>query len=279
MIYVRLMGGLGNQMFQYSLGRRLALERNTKLVLDLSHLDNQPGGEVPREFELDCFKIAASLIHQPAEHKKGFFSKAPTVYRELHPGYDAEVLNSSNNTLLIGYWQTEKYFKARQAQIREDFTFIKPLSKKKQAIAGQIKASSNSVALQVRRGDYVTHKGSKQFHGLTPMDYYKKAVKHIASKVGQPNFFVISDDYEWCQENLKLGFPTVFVEHVPGTGQEDMNLMSQCKHQIIANSSYGWWAAWLNKSHHKIIIAPKVWFKEKTANSQIDIVPTSWLRM
>lgn len=284
MIYVRLMGGLGNQMFQYALARRLALDRDTKLTVDLSYLDNQPAGEVPREFELDCFNIAGTITHQPPENAKrgwrSILSSKPTIFREPSPGYNPEALKVANNTLLVGFWQTEKYFKARQKQIRQDFTFIKMLSDKKQAVAEQIAtAGAGSVALQIRRGDYVTHKWSSQFHGLTPLRYYEEAVKIIVKKVKNPTFFVISDDHKWCEKNLKLSYPTVFVEHVPGTGQEDMNLMSQCRHQIIANSSYGWWAAWLNKNPKKIVIAPKIWFKEKKANSQIDIVPSSWLRV
>lgn len=284
MIYVRLMGGLGNQMFQYALGRRLSLQHGTKLALDRSHFSEHRPGETIREYELDCFNVEAEMFVEPAEkliQKKGLYlrPKPLNIYTESGPAFDPVALKQTGNTLFIGYWQNEKYFKKISPTIRSDFTFVKSLSKEKQSYAEQIQDTPGSVAIQIRRGDYVTNKNSNKFHGITPMEYYDKAIKKISRAVKKPVFFVISDDHLWCKQNLKIGLPTVIIEHIPGTGQEDMNLMSQCKHQIIANSSYGWWAAWLNKNPNKIIIAPKTWFRDKQANSKMEIVPPGWVRI
>lgn len=281
MIAVRLMGGLGNQMFQYALGRRMSLDHDTDLVIDLSRLENQPEGEVPRELELNCFNIAGKYMHSPVRTGSGLLNKLKGEYRlveEKKLGYDPSILKAPNNTLFGGYWQTEKYFKKIEKTIRSDFTFIPPFSKSKKPVAEEIKASEGSIALQIRRGDYVTHAASSKFHGVMPLDYYYKAIKLIVKKVDNPRIFVISDDPGWCKKNLKLDHPIIFVDHIPGTGQEDMHLMSLCKHQIIANSSYGWWGAWLNSNRSKIVIAPKKWFMA-TPSDISDRLPRSWIKI
>jgi hypothetical protein len=278
------MGGLGNQMFQYAMGKRVSLDLGVKLTLDESHFSNHASGEAIREYELDCFRINAKRILKPTEEhtrKRGLFltPKPLNIYTEGGPAFDPGALKQADNTLYVGYWQNEQYFNKIQSTIRHNFTFIKPLSKAKQTVAEQIQSTPGSIALQIRRGDYVTNANSNKFHGLAPMEYYERAVEELVKKIKRPTFFVISDDDEWCKKNLKLGYPTIFVEHVPGTGHEDMNLMSQCQHQIIANSSFGWRAAWHNKNPTTIIVAPKIWFQDKAANRQIQIVPKAWARL
>src|SRR5665213_1966567 len=284
MIYVRLMGGLGNQMFQYAVGRELAVTRGVGLVLDKSHYLNQPKDEVPRTYELDCFDLPAkqtekaieTVGERPTLEQK--FSRKPVLIQEKAFNFDPEVIKAPKNCLLVGYWQSEKYFINHAAQIRQDFTFIKQLSPTRNELSKQIAQTANSVGLQVRRSDFANHVISSQFHGLVPMDYYQKAVTYLAGKLESPTFFVVSDDSQWCRQNLKLGHPTVFVDHVPDTGHEDMNLLSQCQHQIIANSSFGWWAAWLNKYEQKVIIAPKNWFKADNVNTA-DLLPETWVKL
>lgn len=280
MIFVRLMGGLGNQMFQYALGRKLSLDNDKQLVIDLSHLENQPEGEVPRDYELDCFDIKAKIIHKPSENYRSAALRKinPSVINESSLAFDKSVLGLKDNVLLIGYWQSEKYFKSIEKQIRQDFTFIKPLSKAKQSVSDDILSTHNPVSLQVRRGDYATHPSSVNFHGLMPLDYFDKATGMVAKNLKDPHFFVISDDPEWCKKNLKLKYPTTYVDHIPNTGQEDMRLMSMCKHHIIANSSFGWWGAWLNPRKDKVVIAPKKWFLEVPSDLD-DRLPKNWIKI
>lgn len=276
------MGGLGNQMFQYALGRTLAMEHDTKLLIDLSHLENQPENETPREYELDCFSVNAKFTHKPApteeQLRKLLLKKLSfKIFFEKGFPFNKEVLNLPDQTLLIGYWQSEKYFKEYAKQIRSEFIFTKPLSDAKQKMLEEILACPTSVSFQIRRGDYVSNPNSKKFHGLTSMTYYDKAVRHIEKNVKKPVFYVISDDPKWCEKNIKLNHQTIFLNHVPGTGWEDMYLMSQCKHNIIANSSFGWWGSWLNKNPEKIVIAPKTWAQEKSAD-YTDVALDSWVR-
>jgi hypothetical protein len=277
------MGGLGNQMFQYALGRVLSEKNHTRLVIDLSHLENQPVNETPREYELDCFDIKGEFSHEPVlteEQPRKFLIKKKhyTPYYEQGFTFKKSVLDLQDQTLLIGYWQTSKYFKGFENMVKRDFKFTKPLSKAKQKILEKIEADSGAVALQIRRGDYVSNPSSKKFHGLASMAYYVRAVKYISNHVKNPTFYVITDDPAWCKRNIKLGYPTVFVSNVSNGGWEDMYLMSRCRHQIIANSSFGWWAAWLNDSKKKIVIAPKTWAIEKTADYS-DVAPKNWVRL
>ncbi len=281
MIAVKLMGGLGNQMFQYAAGKRLAIHHKTKLVLDISHYNNQPEEEVPRQYELNCFNIREHIIDQSLEEgglKRLFRSVDFNIIRESHFSFDEQVLNAADNTLLIGYWQSEKYFADISDQIRKDYIFKNPLSTPKQKLAGRIKTSDQSVSVQVRRGDYISHAHSSRFHGALPLSYYSKATSVLTKAIKQPHFFVISDDTEWCRQNLKFNYETTYVDHIAGSGQEDMHLTSLCRHNIIANSTFSWWGAWLNKNSEKLVIAPKQWFKDPKAETP-DVVPADWTRV
>jgi len=139
--------------------------------------------------------------------------------------------------------------------------------------------TTESVSVQVRRGDFVSHKHSSQFHGTLPMAYYRKATEELVKKIHEPHFFVISDDPDWCRQHIKFGkHPITYVDHIPGTGEEDMRLTSLCQHNIIANSTFSWWGAWLNTNSSKIVMTPKKWFVDKKINTK-DLVPTEWQRI
>jgi hypothetical protein len=137
-------------------------------------------------------------------------------------------------------------------------------------------SQSKSVSIHIRRTDYVSNPNTRRFHGICDMDYYYKAVKMIAGKVHSSNFFLFSDDINWVKENFRIKYPTIFVDHI-GSDAEELLLMSLCKHNIIANSSFSWWGAWLNRNLSKIVIAPKKWFKVNV--NERDIVPQEWIRI
>jgi len=284
MIVTRLMGGLGNQMFQYAAGRRLALHRQTELKLDLSWLENEgKKATAVRTYELDCFNIA-QIFADPKDlsNRKGLLRSRKSdgekisVFNEDGFAFDKNVLNLPDNTLLSGYWQSEKYFKDIADTIRSDFTFMSPPKGKSLEIAERIN-NSTSISLHVRRGDYATNKETNVYHGLAPIEYYNAAVAKIMTTVQNPHFYVFSDDPEWTKEHIKLRSPATYVDH-NSKGAEDMRLMSMCQHHIIANSSFSWWAAWLNPSTDKIVIAPKQWFNLKTLDTS-DLIPASWIRL
>lgn len=288
MIVVKLMGGLGNQMFQYAAGRQLALKRQTELKLDLSWFDNVEAINTSRPYELNAYPIKASsaktneLVLAQGKTSRTLFGKVftrkLTAFNEPDQTFYPNVLSLPDNTYLVGYWQNEGYFK----DIREQLLLeLKPkkLSKYSKEVLIQI-GGSPSVALHVRRGDYVSNKHANKFHGLAPVDYYKKALVMLEKNIGEYRQFVFSDDIDWCRANLPLAKDAVFVG---GNGLEraceDIFLMQNCNHNIIANSSFSWWGAWLNDNPAKIVIAPKQWFQNQESNKDADIVPRAWIRL
>jgi hypothetical protein len=184
--------------------------------------------------------------------------------------------------LLIGYWQSEKYFKEIEPIIRQEFTLRTEPSAQTQHTARAIRASS-SVFLHIRRGDYVGEPKTNKIHGACSMQYYQNAAAHIARAVRRPHFFVFSDEPLWVRENLKLPFTMTIVDHnppgdshAPGCEHEDMWLMTLCRHAILANSSFSWWGAWLNPERDRIVIRPQRWAQDTKFEPQ-DLIPDSWI--
>jgi len=293
MIISKLMGGHSNQLFQYAVGRALADKHGTELLLDISWFDDAKDIDTPRVFELDCYQLKASLtklegikvIDESGRvnlmlHKAGI-GRRVRAYHEKTMAYDPVVLGLPNNTMLSGYWQNERYFKHLRPEILKEIEPVTPLSKSNQKLIDNIQ-SCESVWMHVRRGDYVEDKNTNAFHGLKGADYYKKALKTLISKLPEQKaknieIFVCSNDIAWCKQNLKFKYPVHFVENK--LGSDDMRVVKHCKHDIIANSSFSWWGAWLNQNPDKIVITPKVWFEDKKANSEIEIVPKGWIRL
>jgi hypothetical protein len=277
------MGGLGNQMFQYAAARRLAIKHETELVLDLSWFARQPRADTSRQYELNSFPIVGRHTAEPVEGGRrrkilGAFMDANAPYRavEQGPRFQPQLLDAPNDTLLVGYWQSEKYFLDEVAQIRRDFAFATPVSPEARTLAESIDGSA--VSVHVRRGDYVSHVRTNQFHGVLPIEYYERAAAALSERVRSPHFYVFSDAPEWCRANIELPSTTTFVSHAESASYEDMFLMSVCRHHIIANSSFSWWGAWLSTCPEKIVIAPQMWFADKSRDTS-DLVPESWTRL
>lgn len=290
MIIVRLMGGLGNQMFQYAAAQRLALVHGTNLKLDLGWLDKYQDKEAvaARRFALDCFNIKAApasrwqlaRVDTPPNNLKRQmarkFGGSLSVVRQAETGgFHPEILKLPDNVYLEGYWQSEDYFKDKSAAIRADLTFRKQLSAPAREIAESMEGS-NSVSIHVRRGDYVTLKSASEVLGTLPPSYYQKAIARICKELKDPLFLVFSDDINWCKKNLKID-KAIYSEH-GGGDWEDMKLMSDCKHHIIANSSFSWWGAWLGAGPSKMVIAPKQWFRAKQMNTS-SLLPKEWIKL
>ncbi len=271
MIVVKLSGGLGNQMFQYATGLSLSLKNKTQLLLDLSYLLDKSLREniTHREYALNCFKIKARFLNKVDDL---------TIIKQKNLLFNPVILNSSNNTYLDGYWQCEKYFINIRSRLLKEFKLkMKPDYNNKELL--KIINHCNSVAIHIRRGDYVANPHTNQVHGLCSMDYYKKAIDYINKNVKNPIYYVFSDDPEWCRINLIFRNQYEVVDiNTSNQASEDLKLMSSCKHFIIANSSFSWWGAWLSKNKNKIVIAPKRWFNKEEANIN-DIVPEKWIRI
>jgi hypothetical protein len=291
MIIVRIMGGLGNQMFQYAAGRRLAAFHNALLRLDISDFVDYN----LHSYGLSAFNIKESiatpeeiqLLKEPESSslKKKFkkLLRRPsklgiTHIREKQYHFDPEILTMHDSVYLDGYWQSEKYFWDIADIIRNEFTVTLPQAGKNMELAQQI-TSCESVSLHIRRGDYVTDEKTNTIHGTCDLDYYARGVECLAQKVHHPCFFIFSDDPEWAEENLRITHPATFVSHNgPKKNYEDLRLMSQCRHHVIANSSFSWWGAWLNQYPEKLIVYPNRWFKEKKFNTK-DLIPSTWQRL
>lgn len=279
MVRVKLWGGLGNQMFQYALGRSLALKNRTYLQLDLSEyiVKNEAADYISRNFELDLFNV--SYVTESKENfivTKVLNYVSPVKYvQENGFVYDPSVLEKKGRLYLYGYWQCEKYFKSIESTIRKDFTFKKQPNTANTQYLDQI-AKVNAVSIHFRRGDYITVQTAVNFNGICTIEYYKEAIELIKSKVKNPHFFVFSDDLSWVKENIAFEDPHTYVDGNAGEySYEDMRLMAACKHNIIANSTFSWWGAWLNNNQDKVVVAPKNWFKtEKT-----DIIPDRWIKI
>ena len=275
MIIVNLTGGNGNQMFQYAVARALAERNNTNVLLDLSWFNQKfDATTTPRHYELACFSLDAKVLKYSGTTREKLQRRLAKQYMEPHFHYDKNFVKLSKNTILNGYFQSEKYFNDIREILLQDFSWIKKPEGKNKALQEQIQKDSSSVSLHVRRGDYVSNENAAKFHGLTGAEYYKAAVKEMTKHVKKHNLYVFSDDPEWCKKNLKFTQPTTYISHNTD-GSEDMRLMKMCKHNIIANSSFSWWGAWLNKNPNKIVIAPKQWFSHSESNTK-DVIPNSW---
>ncbi|WP_243371791.1 alpha-1,2-fucosyltransferase [Geotalea sp. SG265] len=292
---MRLAGGLGNQMFQYAAAKRLADYRNTELKLDISCLNSCIGGTA-RPFQLKHLAITVPIatpreIAKMTGDSKRVVSAVSRVCRSLglgcHPGiytecffhFDPAVLSLPDDTLLVGYWQSEKYFKDIGEMIRREFSPIISLEGKDKEIAEHIQAE-NSVSLHVRRGDYIADADVNAVHGVCSVDYYMRSIEIMKGIVACPHVFVFSDDPSWVIENLQLPCPSTVIQHNT-TSQEahlDLRLMSLCKHHIIANSSFSWWGAWLSENPGKLVIAPRKWFNNPSLDIS-DLLPSDWLKL
>jgi hypothetical protein len=167
------------------------------------------------------------------------------------------------------------YFKNIETIIKNDFIFNQNIIDKNKDLVSKIE-SCNSISLHVRRGDYVQNKITNQFHGLCSLKYYNNAIHYIEMKIKNIEIFVFSDDISWCKENLKYNLPIHFMD--TNDAHSDLYLMTKCKHNIIANSSFSWWGAWLNTNKEKIVIAPKQWFADQSVITQ-DIIPAQWIKL
>lgn len=292
MIITQIIGGLGNQMFQYAMGRGLALRKNNTLKLDTSSFENyglHQGFELQRVFSLPCEVASQADLREilgwqyPAVVRRILSLK---VFRsvcqkkwvaEPHFHYWAGINNVAANVYLSGYWQSERYFVDELETIRADFTFRLPLLGANIELARKIQQVC-AVSLHVRRGDYVSNPNAAATHGLCSLEYYQDAIHHISQQVNNPHFFIFSDDIDWVKAHLHIAYPSEFVGHNQGAESfNDMRLMSMCQHHIIANSSFSWWGAWLNPSVDKIVVSPKQWFANK-ANTG-DLIPANWVRI
>lgn len=289
MVIVGLQGGIGNQMFQYALGRALAYQLDVPLKFDLSNYSEHQ----LRKFELGNFNIAGSIASETdLALAKGYgvpgrilaplfgsiFKKLR--FRTVHEKslrFCPDIFAIRGNIYLVGYWQSEKYFAQISSIVRNEFTVRCAIDEVNGQRAEQI-GGVTAVSMHVRRGDYVSDAHATQTLGVLPLDYYQSAVKLVASRVDTPHFFVFTDDTVWAKEHIRIAYPLTFVTHNRSEKSfMDIYLMSRCQHNIVANSTFSWWGAWLNPNLRKIVVAPAAWYRDP-AYDPSDLIPSSWER-
>jgi hypothetical protein len=298
-IISHIIGGLGNQMFQYAAGRSVSLNCEVPLLLDISDFSGYSlhyGFELQRAFGCQI-GIASSkdvetvLGWQSSRLVRKFmlrsgisFFRNERFILEPDSHYWDGILNIPCHSYLEGYWLSEKYFQKSIKHIVADFSFKSPMNFNNIDVADHIRRV-NSVSLHVRRGDYANTPETLSTQGLCSLDYYRSAIHYISENIDKPVFFIFSDDISWVKNNLKIDFNCRYVEHNRGADSyNDMRLMSLCDHNIIANSTFSWWGAWLNSNLNKLVIAPQAWLANTSHVSDYyrfmdDLIPSNWIRL
>jgi hypothetical protein len=279
LILVHLNGGLGNQMFQYATARALAKNNKTQVSLDLSEFNIYK----LRRFELKRYAVQAqintnSYLLRLLAKKIKLHKVLRDIHLERNLEYDPKVLAMGKNSYLEGYFQNELYFSNIRDILIKDFTISDGISKYANEVKYKILRKNTAISIHLRRGDYISNRHTNTVHGVCSLNYYKEAIKLMNKKFINARYFIFSDDMKWVKDNLKMD-NAVYIEGTKSP-HEDMYLMSLCCHNIIANSSFSWWGAWLNNNKNKIVIAPKKWFSDSNlAKQSEDIVCKSWLRL
>ncbi len=285
-LVVRLMGGLGNQLFQYATGRAAADRLGCDLVLDPRFVQarNQHGGlTISRLKVRACLANTATLESFPEWAWKLTRAlrrvRRPMlgIWHERDLGYDEALAGIQPGQMLSGFWQSWRYFAESLESLRIECAPRSPLSAAARTLMESITDSSggDAVAIHVRRGDYARNSDALRRHGLCSPGYYRTGLELIRVKAKRTRLFVFSDDIDWVRKHLILDSPVEFVSRPEIPPEEDLALMTACRHQLIANSTFGWWGAWLNTHPQRIVVAPSPWF-EAVGLDSIDRFPPKW---
>lgn len=296
-IICNLKGAFGNQLFQYATAYSLAKRNNAILKLDLSFFENEKYSKL---FKLDRLNIKIEKASK--EEIEGLKNKpnAPLIYKVLRKlgiksaynkktdivdgfGFkpDKKILGHRDSAYLVGWCLAEAYFSMFRGELLSEYTLKKPLTSAAQKYLSEINAA-NSVSVHIRRGDYLN---LEHFFRIIPVDYFKKSIEIMKEKIENPMFYFFSNDLDWVKKNLNFDKNFVFVNLKEGEnydGEDDMEdffLMRNCKHNIIANSSFSWWAAYLNENASKSVIAPSIWYNDKFYQKSMEkypICPKDW---
>jgi len=275
MIVIKLQGGMGNQMFQYALGRKLEKKYNMPMCLDLSFLKRRDFGPnfMYRDYDLDIFNVNPTLVDTPPQIDMVVNEPSLVYYEQISNIYN--YIPTDKNIYVDGYFQCDKYFKEIENEIKKEFTFVDSITEGKEKDMLDDIQNSNSILINIRRTDYL----NTSFHGVFGSDFVNDAVAMIREKVENPKFFIFSDDVDWCRDNLHVE-NSVLVDHTYAGKKFEtyLQLMVNCKHFIIPNSTFAWWAAWLCDNPNKIVIAPQKWFAQ---NTPTDIIydEMGWIRI
>lgn len=301
MIVTRMDGGLGNQMFQYAFGLYLAHRHQSRLVLDLGSFQSGP----QHGYMLDRFQITARPLSESLNQKVPKRYRSPSsnelttwlpdwlnsgVLRRIKErpfGFDEKYLKSCDNSYLVGYWQSEKFFPGMRGELLKQFTPTKRLCDESSRVIESMQ-SSPSVSLHIRRGDYINNPATAGIYEQVSLGYYRTCVERFAQQHDGAQVYVFSNDLDWCRRELQLRLPTRYIDHTDQQhAYEDLVMMSHACCNVIANSTFSWWAAYLNDRPDQMTFAPTRWFRPGTLDGthlyrstwqQIDATQNEMLR-
>lgn|SRR5574344_790491 len=273
MLIINLLGGVGNQLFQYATARGISIRSGMELKLDTTEFNNYK----LRNYELGNFNIRENIASVNEIvwmlKRKRLFQK--NYFKEKNNKFMPQLLNIKHPAYLEGYFQSENYFKDVEQIIRQELTFKNLDFIQNKNTLNELR-QQNSVSICFRGNEYINNPETAKIHNVCKMNYYNNAIKYILEHVEDPIFYVFSDDIAWVEQNFK---PDIEVKILnTANWQEDFYFMQNCKHNIIANSSFSWWSAWLNQNLNKIVVAPDIWFNSRKLNYK-NIVPDNWIKM
>ncbi len=292
MFYIKLQGGLGNQLFQYAFGLAASRETGHSFALDISRFGKEGPKYTPRHFQLDNFNISASVL--PIEDSARFHTIVPRMIRKIKDRLNRKndhVFNPDNlkvrdRQYVEGLWQSDKYFKKYANEIRKEFSLKKPYGVAAKEIANKIQELNSqgveTILVHVRRGDFVTNQASLSLLGVLDNEYFSRGIDTISEKLDNKSIkhiFVATEDPEWVKQNINFKYDFTIISRPGIEDFEEMMLMSLCKHFVISNSTFSWWSAWLSNNTNKIVVAPKIWMRGKPEVETSDLVPVEWVRI
>ena len=282
MVVVKLKGGLGNQLFQYAFARAMAIHYSTNSYLDISDYlyDNH---RVKRSFDLNLFDIKSEVIRSIADLKVNFLQSLfrqeakLNFFKEKTILYDNQVYDLKLPIHFDGYWQSFKYFDFMKADLQKELVLVSKNTKLQDSYFFRLKLFP-SVAVHIRRGDYVTDEFTNQIHGVCSLEYYLNSIEYFKTKIPNVQFLIFSDDILYVKSIFGNVSNYIYVDGLDNH-VEEFDLMKQCDHFIISNSTFSWWAAWICSNEDKEVIAPTRWYKDDDLQSKTkDLIPTNWLK-
>ena len=275
MIVSKIVGGLGNQLFQYAYGMSIAKKNNTELRVDIRAYPFKS----PHVYLLDHLtatrpanaEFTDSLITTGARKFLHLWKPSHIVYTGSK--FEHKYMDVGDNIYLEGYWASENYFKHIRSELLSAISMRRHFTESYSSFDSIIKSSEDSVSIHIRRGDYLL-----QGIECTPK-YYKNALSIISDMCnGEPDLFVFSDDIEWARNNFNgAGYRTTFVGGYGWDAHQDLSLMRLCRYHITANSTFSWWGAWLSDYKNKVVVTPRKWFK--IPYDYDSLIPQGWIRI
>lgn len=284
MVIIKMSGGLGNQMFQYALGQKF-ISMGKKVKYDLSFYNERV--QNLRKFELDIFHVDCPVVSDRELTRFGRggslisrlkqrtgWDKQKIYEEDLDLGYQPRIFEL-DDIYLSGYWQSELYFKDIREQILSVYRIPEKMNEESMELLSKI-GEENSVSIHVRRGDYLSEENCRVYGGICTDDYYNKAIEYMRKDLAAPRFYIFTNDTEWARRKFKGNDMRIVECNNKENNYFDMFLMSFCKANIIANSSFSWWGAWLNQNQDKKVISPDKWFNNHSVS---DAICANWIRI